>query len=136
MALVEWKDDFRIGIDGIDHEHRELIDLINGLHATLGERPSAREVADTLGEIHVRIAAHFALEEKVMRDNRYERYAEHKRDHERLLDGILDILDAFEDEPQICDGRLSVLLGEWFADHFRTHDARLHRHLPGNHAFD
>ena len=35
MALLQWKDQYAIGIDAVDHEHRELIDLINKLHDEL-----------------------------------------------------------------------------------------------------
>ena len=29
MPLIEWQDEFKIGIPSIDHEHQELIALIN-----------------------------------------------------------------------------------------------------------
>ena len=29
MALLQWKDQYSVGIEAVDHEHRELIDLIN-----------------------------------------------------------------------------------------------------------
>jgi len=50
-------------------------------------------VMDFLGELYARIAAHFALKEKIMRDNGYDEYHDHKADHERLLDDIRDLMD-------------------------------------------
>ena len=35
MSLLQWKSEYAIGIDAVDHEHRELIDLINTLHDSL-----------------------------------------------------------------------------------------------------
>ena len=35
MALLQWKDHYSVGIDAVDHEHKELIDLINRLHDEL-----------------------------------------------------------------------------------------------------
>ena len=86
-------------------------------------------VVETLGEIYARIAAHFALEEKVMRDSRYAGYAAHKQDHELLLDELLDVIDSVDDEGRYDRAALSHDLDEWFSDHFRTHDARLHHKL-------
>ena len=90
MALVEWREEYRIGIPAVDYEHRGLIDLINNLHSDLSGNPDKAEVLACLGEIYARISAHFALEERVMRERRYDQHAEHKEDHERLLDEIRD----------------------------------------------
>ena len=38
MALLEWRDDFRIGIEGVDHEHRALIEQINAVYALIDDR--------------------------------------------------------------------------------------------------
>ncbi len=35
MALLQWKDQYSVGIDAVDYEHRELIALINRLHDEL-----------------------------------------------------------------------------------------------------
>lgn len=134
MALVEWKAEYKIGIPEVDYEHRGLIDLINNLHADLSGKPEKAEVLACLGEIYARISAHFALEERVMRERRYDQYADHKEDHERLLDEIRDIMDRCEAENEFNYASvLSRELGDWFALHFRTKDARLHKALGDMH---
>ncbi len=130
MALIEWRDDFRIGIASVDHEHRALVDLINDLHAKLGDKVDTATVIEVLGEIFARISAHFALEEAIMRERGYDDFDAHKADHEELLDGLRDIMDAVEEEPYPdLEATLSERLERWFTVHFRTHDARLHRFL-------
>lgn len=128
MALIDWDERFRVGIAAVDHEHRELIGLINALHERLG---GGYAVADFLGEIYARISAHFALEEKIMRARNYDQYDDHKTDHERLLDEIRDIMDDYEDQRIYQDEILADRLRHWFGDHFRTRDARLHLFLAG-----
>lgn len=131
MSLIEWDEKFSVGVAAVDHEHRELIGLVNETYERL-KRPSASvTVPDFLGEIHARIAAHFALEETLMRAKNYAHFAEHKADHERLLDEIRDIMDDYEDgDSEAFDERQFALrLGTWFTGHFATHDARLHRQL-------
>jgi len=128
MTLITWKDEFSVGVASVDLEHRELIGLINELHDMAGENASADEVMTMLGEIFAQISAHFALEEKWMRDSRYPRFAEHKNDHEMLLDELRDIMDRVEDDGAHDKAALSAELNAWFTNHFRTHDALLHRH--------
>ena len=128
MNLINWKEEFSVGVVEVDHEHQELIELINQLHRSVREGVTRKQVVEGLGEIFAQIAAHFALEERYMRESRYREYAEHKEDHETLLDDLRDIMDEVEDDGDFDERRLSIDLDRWFSDHFRTHDAKLHRH--------
>ena len=130
MALIEWRTDFETGISDVDHEHRELVELINTLHAELGKDASSETVGAFLGEVFARISAHFALEESIMRKHDYDEYQDHKTDHETLLDDIRDIMDDFDDGKYAdYDDRLADAVRDWFVDHFKTRDARLHKKL-------
>lgn len=129
MTLIEWKDQYALGVPEIDHEHRELIELINGLYSSMRREASDNDVADFLGEIYARIGAHFALEEKAMRDSGYDEYEDHKTDHEKLLDVIRDLMDDYEDGVCADIEVFAKRLDDWFSEHFRTRDARLHRRL-------
>jgi hemerythrin len=129
MKLLDWKPEFSVGNAAVDHEHRQLIELINRIHADIGEGVDRDELASGLGEIYAQIAAHFALEEKVMRDADYAGYGPHKDDHESLLDQIADIIDTVESKGSYDEDTLSSALSLWFSEHFRTHDAQLHGKL-------
>lgn len=129
MTLVQWQPGFTVGIEEVDHEHRELIALINALHSALGGERAGERVEAFLGDLYAAVAAHFALEERVMRERRYDALPPHKADHERLLDQLRDLMDAQADGAVLDDEVFGARLGEWFTGHFATHDARLHRHL-------
>jgi hemerythrin len=127
MSVLQWRKEFSVGIEEVDHEHRELIDLIRGLQEDLGHGADTEQVIDMLGEIYAQIAAHFALEEKMMRRTHYPALADHKEDHETLLDDLRDIMDEVEDDGILDQAQLTDDLDRWFSDHFRMHDAKLHR---------
>ncbi len=126
MSLLEWKQEYSVGVAAMDDEHREMMDLINDIYAKLASDPDADQVDECLGDIYNTISLHFALEEKLMRNNRYSEYAAHKDDHEVLLDQIRDLMDDYHDDPQSGSGRLAEGLADWFVAHFSTFDARLH----------
>lgn len=129
MTLIEWKEEFALGVPGVDHEHRELIELINQLHAEVEGAADRAAVIDFLGELHASISAHFALEERMMREADYDEYDAHKDDHERLLDDIHAMIDDVETGSGVDFGGFSARLDDWFSAHFRTLDARLHDRL-------
>jgi len=126
MTLLEWKDDYVTGFPSIDYEHEQLILAINSMF----ERTDTVPLGQTLGEIHALVEAHFALEEKIMRDNRYVDYIAHKQDHDRLLDDIRDIMDDVDMGHEADTGtNLQDRMQSWFGTHFATLDRDLHSKL-------
>lgn len=129
MTLLEWHEEYSVGVPDVDHEHREIIDLINDVHGRLQDRESEADIIACLGEIFAKISAHFALEERVMREAGYAEYLAHKEDHEKLLDELRELMDDYEQRGKFNEIILGRTLGDWFGIHFRTFDARLHRRL-------
>lgn len=132
MVFIEWRKEFETGFSGIDFEHQTLIEAINELHsqiktAQIDQGGDSAETLRRLGDIHALIEQHFALEERIMREEGFQRYPEHKADHAKLLDEILDISDDFR-KGQSVD--LETALGErvrdWFSNHFATFDRDFH----------
>jgi hemerythrin len=128
VALLEWRKEFETGIPDVDHEHQELVMLINELPAVLDADPGGMAL-QVLGDILARIGAHFALEERLMRERGYDEYQEHKRDHDQLLDDLRDLMDDYEGGQWVDREAFAGRVGEWFSVHFRTRDARLHGRL-------
>ncbi len=132
MKYLQWRDEFSIGIDSVDFEHQNLMDMINMIYAELDNRRDIAEIRRTMGEVHAEVSAHFALEERIMRQAGYEEFAAHKNDHENLLDQIRTLMDAIENDPEHALDVLSEQLADWFSGHFNSFDARLHHRL-GDH---
>jgi hemerythrin-like metal-binding protein len=132
-SSLSWQSRYELGIPSIDHEHREMVEAINRLVARIDEGTDTAFISAALGDILSGISAHFALEEKLMRDRQYDQYFDHKADHDRLVDQLRDIMDDFELHGRIRPSELVRALDEWFSEHFRTCDARLHRLAPAQH---
>ena len=129
MSLLQWKPEYSVGIESMDDEHRDMINLINTTYEKLEKNSDTQQIENCLGEILSTISAHFALEERMMRRSRYGEYQAHKDDHEKLLDQIRDLMDGFFDDPATGGKRLEERLSSWFAAHFSSFDARLHGQL-------
>jgi len=132
MGLLHWEDRYSVGIDAVDHEHRQLIDLVNRLHDQASARGSKVAVLGFFGDLFKAISAHFALEERFMREHNYDQLVQHKNDHERLLDEIRDLMEDYETTDVFDEQLLAQRLDAWFSRHFESHDARLHQAL-GHH---
>lgn len=129
MGLLKWKTEYSVGIASMDDEHREMIELINHVYAKLGDAADEAAIESCLEEIFSTISLHFALEERIMRDNDYGEYSDHKEDHEELLDEIRDLMDSFVTDTKEGSRLLELRLSDWFGKHFASFDARLHGKL-------
>jgi len=130
MQLLQWKPSYALGIPSIDTEHREMIRVINAVYEQLENNHDPDQVQAVLGDIHAQIAAHFALEERIMRAANYSEFVQHKDSHEELLDQIRDLMDSYAVDPETGKELLQSRLADWFGVHFATFDARLHLNWP------
>jgi hemerythrin-like metal-binding protein len=133
MAPIEWKPEYSVGDPAVDHEHRELIDLVNASAGAILDRRPEADIERGFGDLFRAISAHFAHEERQMQEAAYGGFAVHKADHERLLDVLRDLMDGAAAEPRRSADQLVATLEAWFADHFRVHDSALHRVLGPDH---
>ncbi len=134
MALLEWRDEFSVGDPAVDHEHRELIDMVNQTAGAITGEAAEAEIDRAFGDLLRGISAHFAHEERQMQTADYDQIEAHKDDHEDLIDALRDIMDTDRGAPDAAAEHLVDVLGTWFSGHFSTHDARLHRILgPHDH---
>jgi len=124
--LVEWRQEFCTGIGSVDREHRELLELINSLHASLESCADLQRVINVLDEVYQQLHSHFETEEALMKSARYVAYNEHRLDHETLLEDLREIISSIDEDWCTTTDELAVDLDRWCSDHFRTHDAKLH----------
>jgi hemerythrin len=96
MAYLDWNPAFDTGIPGIDYEHHRLVDMLNEINELVLSKAEPHKVADTLARFHTLATAHFALEEKIMRDQRYPGLAGRRDIHYQLLDQVREIMDGYE----------------------------------------
>ena len=124
--LLQWTDDCSIGIEPLDHEHQDLLARLNELHEELLQHDDRVAMAASLGRIHARMAAHFSVEEKFMRDRHDPGYAAHKAEHDDLLEDFIEFMSRFRHEPELTYGEAEQLtLQRWVIEHMRTTDRRM-----------
>ncbi len=123
---IKWDDSFLIGIEELDHEHRVLINDINRLHGELARQDKKSEVEKCLGDIYARMQAHFALEEHVMKEHEYKFFDEHKREHEKLLDGYTEyMMQILNDKAVTFSSPIEDTLRYWVINHIVESDKKM-----------
>ena len=128
MDIVSWKESYSVGNKQIDHEHMIFIDIIGRVHEAVIKRKSLDDVKRIMDELEKYASFHFISEENIMIDSAFPDVAEHKKEHEKLLntlDGKLKEIISGEEQPTT----LVSFLIDWFVYHTTSMDLKLAKHL-------
>jgi hemerythrin-like metal-binding protein len=126
MALFEWKDEYLLGLEPLDFEHKDLFQCINDLYEQCGIQAEGVEIEDCLGQLHARLAAHFALEESAMREMKNPHYQTHKAEHDRFLEEVTEVVASFGTNPGAEHVEaFAIRVKEWILTHITTTDRQL-----------
>lgn len=121
-----WKDEFNIGVDVIDKEHKRLFKIINKLLA-FGEEEKKSQWACQEGVKYFKEHAmkHFDDEEKYMQSINYKELETHRHIHSDFRKKILPVLEEELERtdfaPDAVDHFLGVCTG-WLIGHTLTED--------------
>ncbi|MET0071308.1 MAG: bacteriohemerythrin [Candidatus Thiodiazotropha sp.] len=117
-----WRDDWRLGLEGLDEQHRELVDIINQLHRFVSREDTRHDrdsyqVCQQLSTLVDIARRHFKAEEALMRAKDYPRLAEHHREHVMLLAELQEYLRDIETENKPFTLATLTALKHWQIDH-------------------
>ncbi len=125
----EFTDDYLIGIDMIDTEHKELFRIVgkaNQLVKSYNASSGYDKIMDILNELKSYTAEHFQDEEEYMEAIHYEGLAAQKRAHEAFIDKLENIdLDEIENNPQERLQELLEFLLGWLINHILNTDKKI-----------
>ena len=125
----EFSDEYLIGIDLIDREHKRLFALVeraNHMVRDWFEGNNYDEITDILKELKEYTEIHFADEESYMRSINYEGYEAQKRAHDAFISRLEELdLKKIEDNPkEYLSSLIEFLLG-WLINHILQVDKKI-----------
>ena len=86
--LLTWSDDYELGMEEIDLQHRYFLSLINRLHHELQSSDNHEYQVALFRELNAYAKFHFISEENIMRHSDYGHLSEHQRHHYELIDQL------------------------------------------------
>ena len=126
-----WKDDYSVGIDSIDQQHKKLVNLINHLQTAIDYSTGKEFEQDALDELVDYTKTHFTYEEGLMRDNDYPDFEAHKAQHEEMFKKVAEVLAEYEKNQDTAMSNAVVYLKEWLINHINGTDKQYSSYLIG-----
>ncbi|MCW8962845.1 MAG: bacteriohemerythrin, partial [Gammaproteobacteria bacterium] len=84
----EWKDEYSVGIDSIDQQHRKLLNLINQLQTAVNYSTGESFEQEALDELVDYTKTHFSYEEGLLEKYEYPGYEPHKAQHIEMINKV------------------------------------------------
>jgi hemerythrin len=131
MVFVEWSEKLSVGMPEIDDQHKELISILNRLHAAMSEGKGKVVLKDTLADLADYTVTHFYTEERYMARYRYPKLAEHKAEHEAFVSKVKKFQLDFEAGNATMSIDLMKFIKDWLVTHITGTDMQMGAVITG-----
>jgi len=131
---IEWKDSYKTNIIEVDTQHQRLFTLMEELdslyHAHKGSLiKNLSSIRKAVSELEQYTISHFLIEERIIEENNYRDLENHKLQHDKFTDKILEFKEKInnhtENDEATLDENLDHILkflGTWLTNHIMIKD--------------
>ncbi|MCP3850161.1 MAG: hemerythrin family protein [Gammaproteobacteria bacterium] len=117
-----WKDEYSVGVEEMDNDHKKLLNLINQLQTAVHYYTGQEFEQKALDELVDYTKTHFKKEEKLMEDNGYADLEAHKKQHEMFIGKINDFLVQYTQNSEVTVVDTLEFLKDWLIKHINGTD--------------
>lgn len=136
MSRIEWNDELSLGVEKIDTQHKELIELTNDVLEALKGEDASRVITAAVSRLRDYTVHHFSSEEELMREVHYPKRVEHIQEHARFKAEVKDMQrDIYE--KRIPDAKeFKQFMAQWLLGHILSFDRELARFIRDPKSFE
>jgi hemerythrin-like metal-binding protein/PAS domain S-box-containing protein len=122
--LLDWTADFELGIQEMDGQHKQLIDLVNTMHASLKQGKNKKEVKDNIRSFVDFASYHFGNEEQYFEQFGFDNTKEHTQEHKAFVKEILQFQSDYSANKIKFLDDLMQYIKKWLHKHFSITDKK------------
>ena len=126
---LDWKDEYRVGIDSIDQQHRKLVNLINQLQTAVDYSTGEEFEREALDELVDYTKTHFSYEEGLMEQHDYPEFEPHRAQHQKMIKQVEDVLAEYEQDNETAMSNALDFLKDWLINHINGTDKEYSSYL-------
>ena len=123
-VFFKWSDDYSVNIPTIDEQHQELVNILNSLFIAVSKREANKVIAGILDSLVEYTQTHFALEERLMQEAKYQDFTHHKQEHIKLIEQLDQLTRKFMVEDKPIYFEMLNFLRNWLKEHILGCDTK------------
>ena len=124
MKTINWRDEFSVGVEEMDRQHKKLLAMINRLIEEQHTLTDQKTIADLLDGMIEYAEEHFRAEEYLMAEYGYDLKALQEQQHQSFIDKTTSFYSAADLGPNILSTALLDYLSIWLVEHILKQDMR------------
>lgn len=119
-----WNNEFSLGINVIDRQHKAFVNTLDLLHEAIIDNQTKSKISEIIGKLNTYIKDHFATEEKYFKEFNYDQAEEHIKKHRQFEKKFSSIVSDFGKDSFELSTNLVDFLEDWLVDHLNSMDKK------------
>jgi hemerythrin len=131
MDVIEWDENYSVGVEELDEQHKQLFKIINKIFDIPDTKRVSQSISDLLADMREYASVHFATEEKYMSACAYPDITNHIRAHQQYRKKVNDLCARSTVEKSGLSEDILQFLYEWLTAHILNCDKKYAPFLRG-----
>ena len=127
MSLMQWSEAMSVGVDELDGQHQQLIQLINEAYEALQMHDEHR-MTGLIDKMRDYAVTHFTTEEKYLEKYGFPELNSHKFQHAKFNETVNDFRQKLHSKTNLS--KIFVFLSRWLASHIMEDDMQYVPYMP------
>lgn len=124
MSIIKWSEELCIGIESIDEQHRQLINIINELHLAVEYPGPDTPIYPLIHKLHEYARTHFDQEEQLLERHDFPGRADHASEHEAFIGRLDELMLRYRSNSGELTVHVRDFLLTWFLNHVKNNDMK------------
>lgn len=134
MPIMTWDDSLDVGVDAMNHEHRDILDAMNKIYDARAKGVTGAVIDNLVTRLGAITHHHFADEEAFMKRVGYPELDRHKALHSRLLEQFGAHAQQIKSAGGVPDDAFFHFLKFWLTSHIKGIDTKYGAHAKAHQA--
>ena len=129
--VIAWSEDYELGNDFVDSQHKRLFELVNNIGKTCHEGKDIHTISETLDFLLQYTVQHFSDEEALQLKYRFPEYEYHKKLHEEFEVVVNEKVTEFKETGSTEDliETVNEIVITWLVNHILKEDMKIGEYI-------
>lgn len=124
IETISWSNDYAVGVEKFDKQHKEIIRLINLLNVAIVHGKEEEAVSRAVEKMRNYVLEHFADEELYLAEISYPEIEQHEEAHHAFINKLADYKEKIENGDKHIGKEISEYLVQWLVEHIQKVDKK------------
>ena len=129
MPIIEWKEDYLVGVQQIDLHHQHLFAMLNKTYDAFVDKDSAESLNSLFDELSDYATYHFSTEEELMQKVHFPGLEKQRKEHDVFSEKVVEIQKDYQAGRKGISLEVLSFLQEWLSAHILGMDSEIGRFL-------